>query len=98
MNATLRYRFCFALLTTALFACAPHAQERGTSSPSVRTYDLCARGLNNDPAKPFTQTLRVKLSLSGPPLDESVRKVVLAQLILAMVWKDRASDVFVEDF
>lgn len=40
----------------------------------------------------------MKLLLSGPPFDESVRKIVLAQLIRATVWKDRASDVFVEDF
>jgi hypothetical protein len=77
-----------------MFANSSLAQEELSS----RTYDLCARGLNNEPATPFIQTLRVRVVLAGPTIEDSVRRTVLAQLIKTMVWKDRASAVYVEDF
>ena len=88
-----------AIALVVASALAGPSRAQAPSGPGTQqTYDLCARGLNNNPAKPFTQTLRVKFLLSGPPIDESIRKAVLAQLIRATVWQGRASDVFVEEF
>jgi esterase/lipase superfamily enzyme len=89
-------QLALALFLVSTFAATPRAQAPAVSK--TQTYDVCARGLNNDPATPFTQTLRVKVSLTGPALDEVVRKPVLAQLIRNTVWSGRASAVFVEDF
>lgn len=61
-------------------------------------FDLCARGLGHDPAKPFVQMLRVRLAITGVEIDEPLRKPVFAQLIQASVWPGRASEVFVEPY
>ena len=67
-----------AIALVVASALAGPSRAQAPSGPGTQqTYDLCARGLNNNPAKPFTQTLRVKFLLSGPPIDESIRKAVL---------------------
>jgi esterase/lipase superfamily enzyme len=57
-------------------------------------WDLCARGIGSAP--PFTQTLRVQLTLSGAELDADLVKPFAAQLIRATLWPGRAEQVYVE--
>jgi esterase/lipase superfamily enzyme len=79
----------WALLGLAC-ACAVRAESRSA--------DLCARGIGLNPLAPFAQTMRVKLDLSGAPLDDEVFKVFAEQLIRAKVWGSRADEVHVEPY
>jgi esterase/lipase superfamily enzyme len=63
-----------------------------------RSEDLCARGIGQNPLAPFTQTMRVKLQLSGAALDKDVFKIFVEQLIRAKVWNGQAEQVFVEPY
>lgn len=64
----------------------------------ISPYDLCARGLNKDPLKPFLQTLRVKMFLDAPTIDPGLLREVQAQLIRILIWDQKATEVFVEDY
>lgn len=68
------------------------------SAQSQQEYDLCARGLNKNPVKPFLQTMRIKISITGQSIEKDLLNTIQTQLILATVWKDQATEVFVEDF
>lgn len=79
------FRIAIALITGLLASLAQAAN-----------WDLCARGVGLNP--PFSQTLRVKLTLDGAALDADLVKPFAAQLIRATVWKDRADQVTVETY
>lgn len=75
------------------------------SSAQAADWDLCARGVGlggggggvgADLKPPFSQTLRVKLTLEGAALDPSLVKPFASQLIRATVWAGRADQVTVE--
>lgn len=70
-------------LLLALFACVTFAAE----------YELCARGVGET----FTRTARVRLSVDGPDLGPHLNRAA-ALLIKQLVFKDRASDVYVEPY
>ena len=83
------------LVCCAILLWAGSARADATALPA-RTYDLCARGLAADPAKPFTQTMRVRLELQGPEIEPQLLKPLAAQLIKAALWDGKADQVFVE--
>jgi len=58
------------------------------------TYDLCARGINESVDRPFTKTIRVKLTLRGAALDEQTLKQVAAEIVRSRIWP--AAKVYVE--
>jgi esterase/lipase superfamily enzyme len=64
----------------------------------TRELDYCARGLSQAPNPPFTQTLRVKLTLGGAALDGPDLKTFVEQLIRAKLWNGQADQVFVEPY
>src|SRR5689334_2406573 len=82
--------FCFS----SLLGCAT-ALAQGVRS---QAYDLCARGIGTAGDSPFTKTLRVKLSISGPALEWELLKPFASQLIQATVWPNRAGKVFVQQY
>jgi esterase/lipase superfamily enzyme len=83
------------------FACAlaqgGSAQQPASQQTSV-VYDLCARGFNDSPHSPFIQTTRVKLTIGGAPLDAVLLRDVQTQLIRNLLWLNRASEVFIENY
>ena len=86
-------------LRTLLVACALAAlASTGAVRAESRDVDLCARGISQAPHPPFTQTMRVKLQLSGAALDADVFKIFVEQLIRAKVWNGQADQVFVEPY
>jgi esterase/lipase superfamily enzyme len=58
--------------------------------------ELCARGIGLKADAPFTQMLRVTLTLRGQRLDAEERKVFAESLIRATVWPGKADRVHVE--
>lgn len=66
----------------------------GASAAGTTSWELCARGIGSQP--PFTQTLRVQLTLAGATLDTELVKPFAAQLIRATLWPGRAEQVYVE--
>jgi esterase/lipase superfamily enzyme len=64
-----------------------------SSGAFAAQYDLCARGVADE----FTRTVRVRLSVDGPELGERL-STVAAQLVKRLVFKGRASEVYVEPF
>lgn len=65
----------------------------------ARVWDFCARGIGmQPPLTPFTQTLRVQLTLTGAALDDELVKPFAAQLIRAKLWAGRAEQVNVEPY
>lgn len=87
----------FGLLSALLFAGSVAYGQAIAPSESGR-YDLCARGLGTNPARPFTQTLRVTLNLAGPVPDDTIRRPLLSQMVRDAVWLGRDAEVFVEPF
>lgn len=84
-------------LRSLLLVCALAALAGAVRAES-RSEDLCARGIGQNPLAPFTQTMRVKLQLSGAALDKDMFKIFVEQLIRAKVWNGQADQVFVEPY
>ena len=82
----------------SLFLVGTLAALAGAACAESRSEDLCARGIGQNPLAPFTQTMRVKLQLSGAALDEDVFKIFVEQLIRAKVWNGQAEQVAVEPY
>jgi esterase/lipase superfamily enzyme len=92
-------RIGLTLLVT-LFLSVVQAQQQESTSPEQQSYDLCARGINDDPISPFIQTLHVTLKLTGPVwrLDNIQLNLLAEMLIRDTIWKGLASKVYVERF
>lgn len=80
----------FALLGPAAAALAQPAAE----APQV--WKLCARGIGDDPARPFTQTLRVTLSVRGAALEPALAPRLAAQLLRERAWAGQAVRIAIE--
>lgn len=70
-----------------------------TSNPQIdKTHDLCARGVSEDPHRPFIKHARVKLTLRGATPNASILKSIQAELIRQQLWARQASRAYVEEF
>jgi esterase/lipase superfamily enzyme len=72
---------------------------QGAPAPTAtHTYDLCARAMNQREAESSLETLHIRLTITGPEIDETLRKLAHAQLLQAALWPGQKINVYLEDY
>lgn len=59
-------------------------------------YQMCARGLSETPAQPFTQSIRFTLVNIGMPIPDSLLTSLAEYLVKEVLWAGKAGDVYGE--